>query len=202
MILVLDLSYRPGSLSADEFVAPVECIVREEGQTPQIRHYTGVAREDLEAADGAILCGTALKDTGYLDGLESFGWLTSFPHPVLGICAGMQAIARIFGGTVQEGVSIGMAEVEVTGEDPLFAGRNRFTAYELHGLSVVPPASFRVLAVSPSGVQAIRHREMPVYGVLFHPEVRNEWLVRRFLSLCRQKGSGHNRRDEEGKRGI
>jgi hypothetical protein len=23
-----------------------------------------------------------------------------------------------------------------------------------------------------------------MYGVVFHPEVRNEWLVRRFLALC------------------
>jgi GMP synthase (glutamine-hydrolysing) len=116
--------------------------------------------------------------------MERFAWLPGFPGPVLGICAGMQVIAGIYGGAVREEVGIGMAEQEVVAPDPLLAGRERFLAYELHSLSVVPPASFRVLAVSPSGVRVIRHRERPVYGVMFHPEVRNEWLIRRFLSLC------------------
>jgi GMP synthase-like glutamine amidotransferase len=185
MILVLDLSYRPGSLSADEFVAPVERIVRQEGHPARIRHYSEVVSEDLAPADGAILCGTALKDAGYLRGMDRFAWLPSFAGPVLGICAGMQVIARIYGGEVRPGVEIGMTGLEVVAPDPLLTGAGRFEAYELHGLAVVPPDSLRVLAVSPSGVQAIRHRERPVYGVMFHPEVRNEWLIRRFLSLCR-----------------
>lgn len=198
MILVPDLSYRPGSLSADEFVAPVERIVRQEGFVTRIRHYRDIVSGDPAAADGAILCGTALKDVGYLERLDRFAWLPSFPRPVLGICAGMQVIARVHGGDVRPDVSIGMARQEVIAPDTLFAGRDRFDAYELHGLSVVPPASFRVLAVSPSGVRAIRHREKPVYGVMFHPEVRNEWLIRRFLSLC---GSRHDRRADEGGQG-
>jgi GMP synthase-like glutamine amidotransferase len=185
MILIVDLAYRPGSLSAEEFVAPVEHIVRHEGFSTLIRHFAEIAPGDLDSADGVILCGTALKDSGYLERPERFAWLPPFPGPVLGICAGMQIIARTFGGVIHTGVAIGMAVQEVVAPDPLFAGRDRFEAYELHSLSVVPPASFRVLAISPSGVQAIRHPDRPVYGVMFHPEVRNEWLIRRFLALCR-----------------
>jgi GMP synthase-like glutamine amidotransferase len=184
MILVVDLSYRPGSLSADEFVAPVERIVRAEGHPVSTRHYTEITNEDIASARGVILCGTALADCGYLGRMELFSWLPSFPRPVLGICAGMQVVARLFGGGVSPGVSIGMASQEVVSADPLLAGRDRFGAYELHGLSVGPPPSFRVLATSPSGVTVMRHPERPVYGVVFHPEVRNEWLVRRFLALC------------------
>jgi GMP synthase (glutamine-hydrolysing) len=220
MILVIDLSYRPGSLSADEFVAPVERIVRLEGHPALIRHYTEATRQDLASADGVILCGTALADSGYLDRLEFFAWLPPFPHPVLGICAGMQVIARLFGGGLSPVVGIGMGSMEVVAPDPLLAGRDRFEAYELHSLAVVPPPTFLILAVSPSGawnpkdggpgtlqsgrpetrqgrgsptcegrgVQVIRHRDRPVYGVMFHPEVRNEWLVRGFLTLCRPGG--------------
>jgi GMP synthase (glutamine-hydrolysing) len=184
MILIVDLAYRPGSLSAEEFVAPVERILRHEGFSTLIRHFTDIAPGDLDSADGVILCGTALKDSGYLEGLERFAWLPPFPGPVLGICAGMQVIARIYGGGTPSGVAIGMAGQEVVSPDPLLAGRDRFEAYELHSLSVVPPVSFRILAISRSGVQAIRHTDRPVYGVMFHPEVRNEWLVRRFLALC------------------
>jgi len=185
MILVLDLSYRPGSLSADEFVSPVERIVREERYRTTIRHYTDPVHGDLASVDGAILCGTALKDFGYLEDLERFAWLPSFPRPVLGICAGMQVTVRIYGGDVHPETGIGMIGQQVVAPDPLLTGKDSFPAYELHCLSVTPPPSFRVLATSPSGVQAVRHRERPVYGVMFHPEVRNEWLIRRFLSLCR-----------------
>jgi len=185
MILVVDLSYRPGSLSLDEFVAPVERIVRKEGHPARIRHYTGLSQPDIASADGAILCGTAMKDFGYLEGLERFAWLHSFSRPVLGICAGMQVLVRVYGGEVRPATGIGMAGQQVVAPDPLLEGKDRFPAFELHCLSVSPPPSFTVLAVSPSGVQAIRHREHPVYGVMFHPEVRNEWLIRRFLSLCR-----------------
>jgi len=188
MILVVDLSYRPGSLSLDEFVAPVERIVRKEGHPARIRHYTGLSQPDIASADGAILCGTAMKDFGYLEGLERFAWLHSFSRPVLGICAGMQVLVRVYGGDVHPATGIGMAEQQVVAPDPLLEGKDRFPAFELHCLSVSPPPSFTVLAVSPSGVQAIRHREHPVYGVMFHPEVRNEWLIRRFLSLCRPEG--------------
>jgi len=184
VILLLDLSFRPGSLSADEFVSPVERVVRDEGRMSLLRHYTGIVPGDLAAADGAILCGTALADFGYLGNMERFSWLPSFPRPVLGICAGMEVMVRIYGGDLSPGTGIGMMDQEVTGSDPLFAGRDRFAAYELHSLMVIPPPSFGVLAVSPSGVQAVRHRDRPHYGVMFHPEVRNEWLIRRFLSLC------------------
>ena len=194
-ILLVDLAYRPGSLSADEFIAPVERIVREEGHSTRIRHYTQIARKDLASAGGIILCGTALADREYLERMELFAWLTSFPRPVLGICAGMQVIARLFGGEVSPGAGIGMAGQEVVAPDTLFTGRDRFDAYELHSLSVTPPPSFRVLATSPSGVQVIRHPGRPVYGVLFHPEVRNEWLIRRFLALCGQAEALMEERD-------
>ncbi len=203
MILVVDLSYRPGSLSADEFVTPVGRIVRGGGFIPRIRHYTALAREEIAHADGAILCGTALADFGYLGGLKNFAWLASFPRPVLGICAGMQVIARIHGGEVYPGAGIGMMEQRVVAPDPLLPGRDRFAAYELHGLGVIPPATFLTLVVSPSGAQAIRHREKPVYGVMFHPEVRNEWLIRGFLSLCRPSGrSGDGLIGVEGEEGT
>ena len=193
MILVVDLSYRAGSLSLDEFVGPVGHIVRKEGFPTLIRHYTDLSLQNIESATGVIICGTALKDFGYLEGLGRFAWLPSFPCPVLGICAGMQVLVRVHGGNVHPAMGIGMASQQVVTPDPLLEGKDQFEAYELHSLSVTPPSSFMVLAISRSGVQMIRHRERPIYGVMFHPEVRNEWLIRRFLSLCRP---GNRQTDE------
>jgi len=140
-----------------------------------------------------------MKDFGYLEEMERFAWLLSFPCPVLGICAGMQVLVRAYGGDVHPRAGIGMAEQQVIAPDPLLTGKDRFPAYELHSLSVAQPTSFRVLGISPSGVQIIRHQYRPAYGVMFHPEVRNEWLIRRFLSLCRPRQETRNdpRYDEE-----
>ena len=184
MILVLDLSYRPGSLSFDEFVAPVERIARAGGYPTRVRYYADLIQEDIASSWGVILCGTALKDFGYLDEPERFAWLPSLSCPVLGICAGMQVLARMFGGGVHPATGIGMTGQQAVTPDPLLDGKDRFPAYELHCLAADPPSSFTVLATSVSGAQVIRHRVRPVYGVMFHPEVRNEWLIRRFLSLC------------------
>lgn len=181
MILAVDLCCRDGSLSRDEFVAPVERLLKRMGVPFATRHYTAVAAPDLEAADAAILCGTALMDTGFIE--HPFRWLTAFERPVLGISSGMRALAAAFGGGTVSCCEIGMVDVRVLAPDPLFAGREVFPAYTVHEDAVQVPGEFVAFAASDRCVQAIRHRSLPHYGLLFHPEVRNEWIVERFCEL-------------------
>ena len=183
MILIVDLCYRAGSLSRDEFVAPVERLLCRSGAPFFTRHYTAVGAPDLESADAAIFCGTALQDTGYTEHPELFRWLLSFERPVLGISSGMLALAAAFGGDTEPCYGIGMTDVRVLAPDPLFAGKEAFPAYEVHEYAVRVPGDFVALAASDACVQAIRHRSLPLYGFLFYPEVRNEWIVERFLGL-------------------
>ena len=42
--------------------------------------------------------------------------------------------------------------------------------------------NFNILAETNS-IQAIKHKEKPFYGIMFHPEVRNEEIVKNFISL-------------------
>ncbi len=181
MILVVDLCYRDGSLSRDEFVGPVERLLREAGAPFTTRHYTAVGAPEVEAADGVLLCGTALKDTGFAEHPERFRWLLAFERPVLGISSGMRALAAAFGGDIEPCCEIGMTDVRVLVPDPLFAGREGFPAYGVHEYAVQVPDEFLPLAASDRCVQAFRHRSLPLYGLLFHPEVRNEWVIERFL---------------------
>ena len=67
-----------------------------------------------------------------------------------------------------------------------------FTATRYHSLAIEPPslpAALEVTATTPSGViMAIRHRELPVEAVQFHPEsVLTEWgyqMLGNWLAIC------------------
>lgn len=189
MILLIDLCFRAGSLGFDEFVRPVACIVTHSGSDTASVHFRSLTDDQLSRAEAIILCGTPLADTAFLAEPNFFSWLKETRLPVLGICAGMEVICTIFGGTINPCTEIGMTEVTVTGNDPIFQEYGSFSAYELHSLSCTDPRNLEVLAASKQCIQIVRHPERPIYGVMFHPEVRNEWVIKRFLSLSGKRDS-------------
>jgi GMP synthase-like glutamine amidotransferase len=182
MILLVDLCYRENSLGFEEFVLPVRRIVRRCGFRTKEIHYTQIRREGIGSTQGIILCGTPLADNEFLSNISDFAWLPRCGTPVLGICAGMEVMTLAYGGTIQNSCEIGMTVIRLGENDPFMEGMHEFEAYELHGYGCSPPPGFRILAGSDSCVQLIRHSIFPSIGVMFHPEVRNEWVVERFLS--------------------
>ncbi|WAI00965.1 type 1 glutamine amidotransferase [Methanogenium organophilum] len=183
MIVLLDLCYRPGSLGEDEFVRPIADIVRNGRYPYKICHFTEWDSAAEDDVDAVILCGTPLKDNLFAEMPEYFAWIPGFTKPVLGICAGMQALVLAYGGSIIEKSEIGMTTVRtLVSGDPIFC-ENEWAAYELHRFCGVLGREFMVLAESDACVQAVRHRTDRVYGVIFHPEVRNPWVVERFLNL-------------------
>jgi len=131
MILLVDLGYRPDSLPRDEFVNPVARIWKQRG-CPGIRALFRDGGRGKVGYLRIILCGTALKDNGFLEHPGRFTWLLGSTVPVLGICAGMQALCLAFGGTVREGCEIGMTNIRIPKPDPIFPDRGSFQVYELH----------------------------------------------------------------------
>ena len=95
-----------------------------------------------------------------------------------GVCLGHQAICAAFGATVgyaKELMHGKVSPVETTGESALFAGLPRtFPVARYHSLAVderTLPPGLRVSARTADGeVMAVEHRELPVFGVQFHPE--------------------------------
>ena len=95
--------------------------------------------------------------------------------PTLGVCLGHQAIVEAFGGEVGQARALlhGKASpVEHDGKG-VFAGLPQgLEAGRYHSLAATRvPAELEVSARTPDGeVMGVRHRELPIEGVQFHPE--------------------------------
>jgi len=177
MILVIDVCGQ--RLHYEEFVRPVAESIPP-GRQHYIKHFQDVSGPDIEGAESIIICGTALKDCGFMEHLEMFSWLKATGKPVLGICAGMQIMAAVFGAKTETKTEIGMTEIAVKKKGTLLGNAN-FKAYELHNFAPLLPAGFVPLAESATCLQAFAHKERPLFGVLFHPEVRNKTIIERFI---------------------
>jgi anthranilate synthase/aminodeoxychorismate synthase-like glutamine amidotransferase len=95
--------------------------------------------------------------------------------PILGVCLGHQAIVQQFGGDVGEARELVHGKASAVRHDGrgLFAGLPvDFLAGRYHSLAATSvPDCFEVSATAPDGeVMAVRHRELPIDGVQFHPE--------------------------------
>lgn len=119
--------------------------------------------------------------------------------PILGVCLGHQVIGETFGARVEKGARPMHGKVTDMFHDGMgvFAGlplHYKVTRY--HSLVVAKeslPECLTVTAKSGDGaVMGIRHRELPVYGVQFHPEaVLTEYgheLLKNFVEICREWG--------------
>ncbi len=96
--------------------------------------------------------------------------------PVLGICYGMQLIARAFGGEVETSShrEYGRATLLVKMEDSLFHGLDReLTVWMSHGdkISKLPSGFETIASTDNSSIAAMVEKKRKLYGVQFHPEV-------------------------------
>ena len=118
--------------------------------------------------------------------------------PVLGICYGMQVSCRLLGAAIEPAPAreYGRTRLEVLDETDLLAHvPPSSTVWMSHGDMVESlPAEFVPLARTPNcPFAAVRHRDRPVFGVQFHPEVTHTpcggQLLRNFLyEVCKCSG--------------
>jgi GMP synthase (glutamine-hydrolysing) len=178
MILIVDMNWKRDSLAYNEFVAPIVSVVQPLGNC-EVKHFLDVKPAELGCYSKIILSGTTLKDHATLKQVEKFDWIKTCGKPILGICAGMQTIALAFNAHLRTCLQIGMAEITTLKTNMLFQGD--FKAYTLHNFSVEPSQTFETLAQSTKCIQAIKHKQKNIYGVLFHPEVRKQEILQRFI---------------------
>ena len=95
--------------------------------------------------------------------------------PTLGVCLGHQAIVEAFGGEVGQARRLLHGKASPVSHDGrgIFAGLpDPLEAGRYHSLAATAvPGSLEVCATADDGeVMAVRHRELPVVGIQFHPE--------------------------------
>jgi GMP synthase (glutamine-hydrolysing) len=138
-------------------------------------HHVGAAEVARRRPRGVILSGGPASV--YADGAPALDHeLLELGVPVLGICYGMQLLARALGGTVQgaEVGEFGRSRLTVRETGRLLAGTPpEQTCWMSHRDTVfAAPPGFEPLAASTaSPVAAFESVERGVYGIQFHPEV-------------------------------
>ncbi len=113
--------------------------------------------------------------------------------PILGICLGHQIIAETFGGktTSADIESYAQIELNILKEEGLFDGiGDTLKVWASHKDEIVElPSEFEVLADSSMcEFEAIKHKDKPIYGIQFHPEVqhtpRGGEIFNNFNKIC------------------
>lgn len=97
--------------------------------------------------------------------------------PILGVCLGHQSIGAAFGGTIIRAQELmhGKTSVITTTQTGVFRNLpRRFTVNRYHSLSIERaslPAELEITAWTDDGeIMGVRHRELAIQGVQFHPE--------------------------------
>ena len=166
-----------------EFVKPIEDILKINNVGFFIKNYKEINDKDLKRAVKIIICGTSLKDNKFINNknINKFNWLLTYNKPILGICGGMEIIGLVFNGKLKKKTEIGFFYESF---EKNFLGLNgNCGVYHLHNYYIdFSGLDFDIYCFSNKIVQAIKHKSKEIYGVLFHPEVRQKKLIK---EVCR-----------------
>ena len=165
--------------SYDSFVYNLVQYLGELGAEPFVVRNDEVTVSDaLATAPDAVLLSPGPgrpEHSGILcDSIEAFA---GKGVPVLGVCLGHQAIGHVYGAEVVGAPELMHGKTSLVEHDGrgAFAGLpSPLTAPRYHSLTLAPgsiPDVLEVTATAPDGVvMGVRHRDLPVEGVQFHPE--------------------------------
>ncbi|PIK30675.1 aminodeoxychorismate/anthranilate synthase component II [Bacillus siamensis] len=191
MILMID--------NYDSFTYNLVQYLGELGEELIVRRNDGITIEEIEelAPDFLMISpGPCSPDEAgiSLEAIKHFAGSI----PIFGVCLGHQSIAQVFGGDVvrAERLMHGKTSDIMHDGQTIFKGlQNPLVATRYHSLIVKAdtlPDCFTVSAQTKEGeIMAIRHNELPVEGVQFHPESImtsfGKEMLRNFIETHRKK---------------
>lgn len=117
--------------------------------------------------------------------------IKNIKKPIFGICYGFEIIASTFGANLEQmkNKEHGILDIKVVIQDDIFKNIPNFKVFESHRWVVKEMSKDLIpLARSKDGVEAIKHINLPIYGVQFHPEILvdqtcGDEIFRNFISL-------------------
>jgi len=185
----------------DSFVYNLVQYLGELGAEPVVHRHDQVTMDDLDAmAPDAVLVSPGPgrpEDAGVSnEAIRAFG---ERGVPVLGVCLGHQCIGQLYGGEVVRAPRVMHGKTSTISHDGdgVFAGLpNPITATRYHSLVVERasvPDQLVVSAETEDGlVMGLRHLDLPIEGVQFHPESilteSGHALLRNFLGATAAVG--------------
>src|SRR5919107_1521183 len=161
----------------DSFVYNLVQYLAQLGAECVVRRNDEVDLDEIDNVDGVLVSpgpGTPERAGASIDVIKR---CADTGKPVFGVCLGHQAIGVVWGGTVDRAPELLHGKTSIVfheGRGVLAGVPQPFIATRYHSLTVLPetvPAEFEVTGKTETGiVMAMRHRELPVEGVQFHPE--------------------------------
>lgn len=123
--------------------------------------------------------------------------------PILGICLGHQSIAQVYGAAIIKAKNLMHGKVSQVNADGggVFKGiANPFAAMRYHSLVVdeatLPPELIVTAKAEDGEIMGIRHKELPIEGIQFHPEsiktVVGKRILRNYIKITDKWAKDHN----------
>lgn len=190
MLLIID--------NYDSFTYNLVQYFGEMGAAMEIRRNDQVTVEDIKKLAPSHICISpgpcTPKEAGISnDVIQTFGAKT----PLLGVCLGHQCIGHVFGGDVIRAGRLmhgKTSRIHHTGQSVFKDLPEDFEATRYHSLIVkrdTLPACLEITATAAddeSEIMGLRHRELPIHGVQFHPESiltqNGKHLLKNFLEMA------------------
>ncbi len=161
----------------DSFVYNLVQYLAQLGADPAVRRNDEVDLDELTDVDGVLVSpGPGVPERAG-SSIAAIRRAAAAGTPLLGVCLGHQAIGAAWGAVVERAPELLHGKTSLVHHDGagVLAGLpDPFVATRYHSLSIRPgtlPAELEVTARTAGGViMGVRHRELPVQGVQFHPE--------------------------------
>jgi para-aminobenzoate synthetase component 2 len=161
----------------DSFVYNLVQYLAQLGADVSVRRNDEVDLDELDVVDGVLVSPGPGTPERAGSSVEVIRRSAERALPVLGVCLGHQAIGVAWGGVVDRAPELLHGKTSLVhheGTSVLTGLPNPFVATRYHSLSIRPetlPAELEVTGRTDGGViMAVRHRELPIVGVQFHPE--------------------------------
>jgi GMP synthase (glutamine-hydrolysing) len=175
------------------FIRQLCSFIKQRGFAYKVISFGKVMSENAKKFDAVILSGGvgSPADANSPDFSKEIKLIKKLGKPIFGICLGFEVICHAYGTRVLRMgyLEKGIIKIRIKKKGDVFKGCSReIKVFEDHQWDVKSVSRYmKILASSKDGIEAVRHKTKPIYGVQFHPEIRknNEGhkVLENFLNL-------------------